>query len=83
MRVSDLGGGPPSVALGVSFDARETWKYGIFENSKHAKIMVHFRDHSINFLTGNKVEKLRKVRFTSVDDAVAKIQRWIDKNTAG
>lgn len=80
--VSTLGGADKaSLMITMSLDKKETWQNGIFQNSRNA----HFRLDSDGTLecyqkrSDLKPFKFIKTKVKSVDDAVAKINTWIDK----
>lgn len=81
-RVSQIGG-PDRAAttLAVSLDPRSEWNNGNFENSRHAKFMVDPKDGSIEQLTGGKVPRFRKARFSTPAGAIAKIAKWAEGAT--
>jgi hypothetical protein len=82
-RVLQLGGpARASVGLSLSFDPKESWPNGIFENSRHAKFSVNPEDGTIEQLTGWKVNKFRKARFKSSREALQKLAAWIQTATS-
>lgn len=80
--VMKLGGaGRHSIAISMSLDSRENWKNGIFENSRSGKFMLN-HDGSLEHISGSFVKypakyKFRKATVKSVDDAIAKLNKFI------
>jgi len=80
-RVTTLGGVErPSVCITLAFDPRVTWEGGILENSKFAKILVHFgADGTGRFAAAscNRVTPIRQVRVKNSEEAFLKLQKWV------
>jgi hypothetical protein len=81
-------GGPdrPSVSVTFAFDPRETWINGILENSKYAKILVHFNTDGTGKIAACgswKVTPIRQAKVKNIDDAFVKLQKWADAQIAG
>ena len=72
-------GGPerPSVVVTVSFDSKDDWPNKILENSRYAKLMFNFDSRTLEYISGNDVEKLRKTKFKDVNDAITKLSKWV------
>lgn len=71
-------GEEPSVMLTVSLDPRETWVNGILENSRFARLTFNYPERSIELFSGDhRVNRFRKTRFKTPQDAVAKVEKWI------
>jgi hypothetical protein len=71
-------GGSPSIAIKVSLQPKEEWNNKIFHNSPHSIWMYDNRglqqltkDHKIS-------KKFRKANPKSVDDAIKKINKWLE-----
>lgn len=78
---TDLGGKEnASIMLTISLEPRDTWKYGILENSRYAKFAVHSRNEKIEMIVRWKTEKFRKATFSSIEDAAEKLNKWIEKS---
>lgn len=77
--LSTLGGeANVSVMLTVSLDSKETWAYGILENSRFARLSLNYPERSIDLFSGDhRVNRFRKTRFKTPQDAVAKIEKWL------
>lgn len=79
VKLSTLGGVErASLMILVSLDARETWANGILENSRYACFSITSDSKIELFSGGHKLAKFRKTKVKSIEDAAAKIQRWID-----
>lgn len=77
-RVSQLGGPSNAVAMvTIGLDPRHTWVNGIFENSRYGRFTIDPRDGTIEMFVSSKVGKFRKARFTTPEQAVAKIAKWL------
>jgi hypothetical protein len=70
-----------SIMITLSLDPKEEWKNGILQNSRYC--MFHYNvDGSLEqFSRQYNLPKFRKTRVKSVDDAIAKINAYI--NTVG
>lgn len=75
-----------SVWIRASFDARETWSNGIYQNSRH--FMIHITppkgarwyeggNVTAELTSGYKVHQFRKYTSTP-EKVVAKIKQWIE-----
>ncbi len=77
---STLGGiERPTVMITVSMDSKETWAYGIIENSRYFK-MSYQKDGTMEVFTAQyrMNSKFRKTKAKSIDDAIAKINKFIE-----
>jgi hypothetical protein len=78
---STLGGADRvSILILVSLDPRETWTNGILENSRYFR-MDYLMNGSLELFSGGfRMLKFRKARVKSPDDAVMKINKYIELN---
>ena len=83
--VSTLGGPErPSVCITFAFDPRDTWVNNILENSKYAKVLVHFNaDGTGKFSAAGswQVTTIRQTKVKNIDDAFAKLAKWVSAQT--
>ena len=79
---SDLGGAHnASLMILIVLDERETWKYGIMENSRYARFAVHSKENKLEqFSKPLEVEKFRKTSVKSITEIAEKLKVWIAKN---
>ena len=64
-----------SLFIKVSLDEPESWYFGIFENSRFAKITVS--DSKMEVLSRSReTAKIRKCTVQNVKDVVNKLQQW-------
>lgn len=76
-QVSKLGGVErASTVVTVSLDPRESWTNGILENSRYSHFAL-YADGTMVQLGSYRVAKFRRARFTSVENAVARLVKWI------
>lgn len=80
--LSTLGGAErASILLVVSLDAKETWQNGILENSNYLRL--HFlSDGELAMFSGylpKGVKNFRKTKAKDVGEAIAKINKFLDK----
>jgi len=69
------------IIVRLSLDERETWENGIFENSRWAQIGLSNKGTMEMPYHGlGKGKGMRKAKFKSADDAVRKINTWIQKS---
>ena len=76
---STLGGKtvPAYIIIKLSFQPKEEWENGIFHNSDWQQINLDQRGMQISSIYGRF--KFRKTKFKNSDDAVKKINAWIEK----
>lgn len=76
---STLGGADRvSILITVSLDPRETWSNGILENSRYFR-MHYLMNGSLELFSGGwKMTKFRKTKAKTPDDALAKINKYIE-----
>ena len=71
-------GGIPSVFINVSLDDRETWAYGIYQNSAYAQFAIH-NDMKLEMISHHyKTPKHRKCKVDSIAKIVSKIKVWAE-----
>lgn len=71
--VSTLGGDKhATVMFSVSFDPREQWSNGIYENSRYARFNLN-PDGTFEKFSGHGTAKLRKSKAKNVADVAAKV----------
>jgi hypothetical protein len=76
---STLGGDDKaSILISISLDKKETWKNGIYQNSRYRQF--HMYDGKIESISGYGCEKFRKASVKDANDAVDKIIKWVQKN---
>jgi hypothetical protein len=82
---SALGGAENvSILITVSLDAKENWHNQILQNSRY--FMIHFSNKGVmDQFSGNVSgkDRFRKTRVKSVDEALTKINAYIDRLNAG
>lgn len=81
--VSALGGPErASVMITVGLDPRGSWKNGILENSRYAKLAYNVRggQHVLYQHSGHGATRFRKTTITSPEKAVAKLNAWVQSN---
>ena len=76
---STLGGKtvPAMIIIKLSFQPKEEWENGIFDNSDWQMINLYQKGMQISSRFGRF--KFRKTKFKNSDDAVKKINAWIEK----
>lgn len=76
-------GGPQnvSVMMRLSLDPKDTWVNNIFENSRFMHFRFDSRDNSFEQFTKSHTikKKFRKARAKSMDEAIKKINKYIDQ----
>jgi hypothetical protein len=80
--VSTLGGvSQASIIIKLSLDKKEDWSNGIFQNSRYS--MFHLsRDGTLEqFSKSYRVDKFRKCRVKSIQEAISKINGYIKQVT--
>lgn len=83
--VSSLGGKErPSVMLRVALDPRNTWANGIYHNARGSMWDIDYagtiEQHYLTLHPEPRPwNKFRKARYKTHDEAIKKIQTWIDK----
>jgi len=78
--VSTLGGADrPTIMLTVSLDPKDRWNNDILENSRYFK-MAYYPNGTMEAFTQSykMMSKFRKTKAKSVDDAIAKINKYIE-----
>jgi len=72
-------GGKENVALMIrlSLDKKETWEYGIFENSKYYHFHIDNYGSIENFSNSHRVKKVRKKRVKNLTEAIEYINKKI------
>lgn len=80
VQFSTLGGAHnASIMILVCLEPRTTWSNGILQNSKYARFALHSRENRVELFSGGlRTLKFRKAQIKTVEDAAAKIQKWID-----
>jgi hypothetical protein len=79
-RFSNLGGfSKGAILICISLDAKDTWINKILENSRYAHFSIEY-DGTIENFTSSKCSHMRKSKYKTVEEAILKIQKWIDKN---
>ena len=76
---STLGGAKNvSMIIIITFDEKSTWGNNIFENSKYIKFSFH-NDGELNLIVKQYTieNKFRKAKCKSIQDAIAKINKYI------
>lgn len=68
-----------SIAIALSLDPKNTWKNNIFENSRYARFFFEMNG-TINQISGYGTSKFRKIRVSSVEAAIAKINAFVQAN---
>ena len=77
---STLGGeNRASLIVKVSLDSRETWKNGIFQNSRYSIFHVH--QNKIEQFSLYGVTKFRKCKAENIADVYQKLMNWKAKNS--
>ena len=77
---STLGGKDrASVLLCVSLDSSDDWVNNILENSRYARFSINYDGTIENFMS-SQCSHMRKTKYKSIEEAISKIQKWIDKN---
>lgn len=71
--------GEPVVAITASLDPKETWGGGWIHNSRFARIYI-YGDGSMVHNAGSNMPKFRKTKAVSLDDAVSKINHYVNAN---
>ena len=73
-------GGPTraSAMITVSLDPKEEWKNGILQNSRYFNMSYNIDGTLELFSGGHKMPKFRKVRIKNVEDAIDRINKFID-----
>jgi len=80
---SELGGKEyASIGVKISLDAKETWAYGIYENSRNVTFWMHGKTDRLEAETRRGLPKFRKAKIKSVEQGIEKIQAWIDSALA-
>lgn len=78
--MSTLGGAErASLMVSVSLDPKETWQNGIFHNSRYFMLSVNRNGVVEQFSSSGLPAKMRKTRVKSVDEAVRKINAYIQQ----
>jgi hypothetical protein len=78
--VLTLGGADrPSLYVMLTLDKKEDWPYGIVDNSRFAKFMIHaVAQPKIELLTmGPRMPKFRKRPYRGVADAIQQINAYL------
>lgn len=79
-QMSSLGGKEnASIIITVSLDPEREWENGILENSRFLRFHLERNGELENFTVGMGIDKMRKKNVKSIDDAIDKINRHIDK----
>jgi hypothetical protein len=63
-----------SIMLAVSIEAKENWKYGIFENSNYRRFSID-NDGTVENFTTSGLDKVRKFTAKSVDDLIERLNK--------
>ena len=80
IQVSTLGGKENvTLLIRLSLDKKETWQYGIFENSRYYHFHIDNNGTVENFSKSYKCEKIRKKRVKSLIEAINYINEKINK----
>lgn len=76
-------GGPdrPTIMMMVSLDPRETWSYGILENSRYFRMSLQ-HDGTLENFSGHYCGRFRKSHVKTAADALTKIVTFIEKANA-
>lgn len=64
-----------SIGINVSLDEKQTWNYGIFENSRHAKFMLSYTG-KLELLCKNRTAKFRAGKVKDIHHAIKRITEW-------
>lgn len=81
--LSTLGGVErSSIMIGLSFESRETWSCGIFQNSRHMNISIDTKDFRLEHFSGWGCGKLRSGKNKTLEQAIGKIVAHIVKELA-
>ena len=78
VKVSVLGGKKnAALMILLAFDPKSEWQNNIMENSRYARISIDRNGVMENF--SGSVPKMRKATAKDLDDAIAKLKKYIDK----
>ena len=80
--VSTLGDAErPSVMLSVSLDPKDTWTYGIFQNSRYVRMSIHHDGAMEVFAHGLQcgTKKFRKCAAKSFEDVVGRVNKYLNE----
>lgn len=76
--IDTLGGKErPRIILKLSFDPKEEWSHGIFQNSKHTLISIRNNGVVANF--SGSAPRLRKFTAKSINNLMQKLNQYIKK----
>lgn len=76
---SSLGGDDRvSILFTASLDKQEDWSNGYIENSRYARFHLH-NDGTLELFSGRTQGTFRKARTTSVDDAIKRVNDYLEK----
>ena len=76
IRVSTLGGRDNAcIMLTLSLDKKDTWAFGILQNSRYYQISIDRLGVVENFTCGLKVKSIRKKTVKSLDEALEYINK--------
>ena len=76
---STLGGvDRTSILITVSLDPKDSWNNGILQNSWYSQFHYNVDGSLENFSGHYKIPKMRKTKAKNVDDAIVKINKYIE-----
>ena len=86
VQYSDLGGAKNvSIYIVVSLDNKSEWYNGILENSRYFRMSID-NDGTMGIFSGSHLlrqYKFRKTKAKSVDDAITKINKYVELASKG
>lgn len=78
VQISTLGGyDKVTLLIRLSLDKKESWEYGIFENSRYYHFHISNNGTVENFSRGHDTNKIRKKTVKSLEDAIKYINEKI------
>jgi hypothetical protein len=66
-----------SSCIRLSFDRKDIWKNGIYENSRYATFMVDFVARKVKLLSAGVGTKFRQTSFKDATDLILKLRGFI------
>jgi hypothetical protein len=85
VQYSTSGGGKNVIYIVISLDNMSTWTNGILENSRYFRMSID-NDGTMGIFSGSHLlrqYKFRKTKAKSVDDAIAKINKYVELASKG
>ena len=68
-----------AILITISLDPREEWVNGILENSNYIKLDFT-KDGTVEYISGRKIGGFRKIKSNNVEEAIKKINRYIERD---